>query len=395
MPEETPKPATGPLVESDAPEISPEQSSPEAPKNLFTPVTILALIAIVLVGVLIVLNVKKGRQQKASPSDISSMQAEVNARYAELNRQRAELGLAPLSSGAEPIEDISKRLKKDADTLVLLTSRFQAMLGEKDTLLSARNEEIIRSSQVSQSLTAECARLRSQLQSAQVTGSEADLLRNKLTAAQSQLEAVLAELSQTRSKLAAQGAQASAADYADLQRRLQEATNAKDFFENKSKQLEAELAKLRIFAKSENELLPDAVELFRGLRDLENRPDSDLTTAYSNIGVQLGANVLRTLNFDTGSSGISPEDDAAIRGLSAEVPDGDLILVVGYASKTGNVDSNRQLSSDRATAVAQMISGIKRPAQNVQAVYLGQTDRFSSRYPERNQLCEIWRIRKK
>jgi hypothetical protein len=31
----------------------------------------------------------------------------------------------------------------------------------------------------------------------------------------------------------------------------------------------------------------------------------------------------------------------------------------------------------------------------VQAVYLGQTDRFSSRVPERNQICEVWRIRRK
>jgi outer membrane protein OmpA-like peptidoglycan-associated protein len=71
------------------------------------------------------------------------------------------------------------------------------------------------------------------------------------------------------------------------------------------------------------------------------------------------------------------------------------MLVIGYASETGNVDSNRTLSSDRATAVAQKFSSIKRPSQLVQAVYLGQTDRFSSRIPERNQLCEIWRIRKK
>jgi hypothetical protein len=38
---------------------------------------------------------------------------------------------------------------------------------------------------------------------------------------------------------------------------------------------------------------------------------------------------------------------------------------------------------------------VKRPAQKVQAVYLGQTDRFSSRIPERNQIVEIWCIRKK
>ena len=48
-----------------------------------------------------------------------------------------------------------------------------------------------------------------------------------------------------------------------------------------------------------------------------------------------------------------------------------------------------------ATAAAQLISNVKRPGQLTQAVYLGQTDRFSSRIPERNQLVEIWHIRKK
>ena len=92
---------------------------------------------------------------------------------------------------------------------------------------------------------------------------------------------------------------------------------------------------------------------------------------------------------------LSAPDEETVRNLAAEIPEGDLMLVIGYASETGNVDGNRVLSSDRATAVARMYSDIKRPGQLAQAVYLGQTDRFSSKIPERNQLCEIWRVRKK
>ena len=44
-----------------------------------------------------------------------------------------------------------------------------------------------------------------------------------------------------------------------------------------------------------------------------------------------------------------------IRNLVNDIPDGDLVLAVGYASETGNVDSNRTLSSDRATAVARVL----------------------------------------
>ena len=71
------------------------------------------------------------------------------------------------------------------------------------------------------------------------------------------------------------------------------------------------------------------------------------------------------------------------------------MLAIGYASETGNVDANRTLSSSRATAAAELFSSVKRQEQLVQAVYLGQTDRFSSKVPERNQIVEIWRIRKK
>jgi outer membrane protein OmpA-like peptidoglycan-associated protein len=105
--------------------------------------------------------------------------------------------------------------------------------------------------------------------------------------------------------------------------------------------------------------------------------------------------VLHTLNFATGSSELTPADQEQVRKLLDEVPDGDLVLAIGYASETGNVDANRTLSSDRATNAAEFFVSIKRPEQKVQAVYLGQTDRFSSRIPERNQIVEIWRIRAK
>jgi outer membrane protein OmpA-like peptidoglycan-associated protein len=124
--------------------------------------------------------------------------------------------------------------------------------------------------------------------------------------------------------------------------------------------------------------------------------DSDLTTEYSKLGVDLGANVLHALDFATGSSALSEEDMKRLDLIIAEeIPDGDLALIIGYASETGDADSNQKLSSDRATAAAEYYASRKRPGQKVQAVYLGQTDRFSSRVPERNQICEVWRIRRK
>ena len=67
-------------------------------------------------------------------------------------------------------------------------------------------------------------------------------------------------------------------------------------------------------------------------------------------------------------------------------------MVIGYASETGDIDSNRALSSERATAVARVLDEAKKPGQRVQAAYLGQTDRFGSKFPERNQISEVWQI---
>jgi outer membrane protein OmpA-like peptidoglycan-associated protein len=358
-------------------------------KPSMPPTMVLAFVIIALLGVLIVMGLRGGfGSGSAGSSDLTQLQAEANAIRGQLNRERMSMGLRPLESGSESAEDIATRLKKDADTMAALATSLESMLGEKDAAISAKNSELLRSEQLRQSLAAESSRLQAELQRALVASSEVDRLRREFDALRSQRDALSAEL-------AAKGGSVSADEFDEFQRRLDEALRAKDFFENRVKELEAELAKARLFASSESELLPAAVELFRNLRELENRPDSDLTSAYSGFGVKLGANVLHTLTFPTGLSGLTPADEEIIARLGAEIPDGDLMLVVGYASETGNVDSNRTLSSDRATAVAQKFSSIKRPSQLVQAVYLGQTDRFSSRIPERNQLCEIWRIRKK
>ncbi|RPJ32986.1 MAG: hypothetical protein EHM17_11835 [Verrucomicrobiaceae bacterium] len=382
---------------NDAPEgvRQPPAADATAAKKTMPPGVVLALVIIALLGVLIVITVRENKGGSANSADLNELQAEASALRTQLNRERIAMGLRPLEGGAEPMEDIAARLKKDADTMVALAGSFQTMLAEKDAEISAKSAELIRSEQLRQSLAAESARLQAELQRALVNGSDAELLRRDLAGLKSQRDALAAELASVREELAAKGQGASATEMADLQRQLEETRRAKDFFEARVTELEAELSKARLFASSEDELLPAAIELFRSLRKLEGQSDAEISTAYSSLGASLGANVLHTLNFATGSSELTPADQEMIRNLIGEIPDGDLVLAIGYASETGNVDNNRTLSSDRATAAAELFSSVKRPAQQVQAVYLGQTDRFSSRIPERNQIVEIWRIRKK
>ena len=388
------------MPEEITPIETPAAAEPPAPapaaKSNMPPAVALAFVIIALLGVLIVMVLRgnMGSDSGAS-SEVNTLQAEATAMREQLNRERVAMGLRPLGGNTEAVEDVANRLKKDADTMVALAGSFQSMLAEKDAELSAKSAELIRSEQLRQSLAAESARLQAELQRALVNGSDADLLRRDLEAMRAQRDALNAELTSVRAQLAAKGEGVSEDDYNDLERRLEEAQRARDFFEARVKELEGEASKARLFARSENELMPAAVELFRSLRQLENKPDSEISAAYSKLGVDLGANVLHKLTFATGSSELSPADQEIVRNLVAELPDGDLLLCIGYASETGNVDANQTLSSDRATAAAELYSTVKRPQQLVQAVYLGQTDRFSSRIPERNQIVELWRIRKK
>jgi outer membrane protein OmpA-like peptidoglycan-associated protein len=367
-------------------------------KPAMPPAVVLAVVIIVLLGILIMMvQHNKANKSSVAATDLTEIQAEASALRSQLNRERMAMGLRPLEGGSEPIEDIAKRLKKDADTVAALAGSFQSMLAEKGTELTAKSAELLRSEQLRQSLAAESARLQSELQRALVDGSGVDLLRRDLTAMKSQRDALAAELATVRQELAAKGQGASQEELADLKRQLEETQRAKEFFEAKVKELAGDLSqtKAKLFASSENELLPAAVELFRSLRQLENLPEAEVAAAYGSLGVKLGANVLQKFSFATGSSALVPADAEAVRNLVADIPDGDLVLAIGYASETGNVDKNRTLSSDRATAVAELFSSVKRPEQLVQAVYLGQTDRFGSKTPEANQVVEIWRIRKK
>ena len=365
-------------------------------KPSLPPAVALAFVIIALLGVLIVMVLKSGTFSSGSDDGrLSSLQADVDARRAELNRQRIAIGLSPIEGASEPIGDIAARLKKDADSLVALAERFQQMIEEKDRLLSASNLQLLDSEKIRQSLYSENNRLQSELNRALIGGADTDRLRRDLVELKAQRDALADELAAVRQKMLSMSAGASAEDYADLKRRYDETLRAKEFFEAQVNELKGSFSQAKLFASSESELLPAAVELFRNLRLLEGQPDSEIASAYSSLAVKLGADVKKTLSFATGSSVLTPADEEAIRSLVTDIPDGDLIMAIGYASETGNVDANQILSSDRATAAAQLISSIKRPGQLTQAVYLGQTDRFSSRIPERNQLVEIWHIRKK
>lgn len=327
--------------------------------------------------------------------EVTALTGHISAQREQLNRERVAMGLSPLPVGAESLEEVALRLKKDSDHLVSMSSGISRLLMSKETEASASQAEVGQLKVTLQKAEMEAQRLRGQLEQASAAVEEAAGLRAELKVQQQSREALLKEISGLREEaLAAKSSGGTVEEFAALQRRLDEAGRAREFFENRVKASEASLVQNKVFANSEAEMQPQAVKLFRGLRNLESASGAGLGNAYVGFASELGAQVRHTLPFPVGSSVLSDGDKQRIQKIGEEVQDGDLVLVVGYSSVTGNPEGNRVLASQRATAVAEWFSTFKRAGQNVQAAYVGQTTRFSQSEPDRNQVVEIWHIRK-
>lgn len=357
---------------------APAVSSPE--KSSVSTTTILAVVVALLAGFLIAntLSNKKKTDQK----DLYSAQAELASRTAAINAERARQGLPPLEGiGQDSPEQIASRLTKDAATLANLSDRFRGLLSEKEAVIADKNNILLTSEQARQSLTKQLTDLQNQLDKALADGAGIDGIRRQLDEARNSLAPLQAKLAEYSSRPTVEEMALAKARIAELEARIAalEATPPP-----------AEAPKL--FAESAADLYPAAQALFRALSELEDKADLEMASAYNRFPSQYGATKLRDINFPTGSSQLNPSDKLALGDALATLPEGSMILVVGYASITGNADANRRLSSDRATEVATNIDMAKPGNQAVQAVFLGQTKRFSSRIAERNQVCEVWQI---
>lgn len=363
-------------------------------------VRVLGIAVVFLAGLLIfslLLRSSGGSNANATPNDdprIAALRAELETRRNELNRERQSLNLPPLQGGGEAVDDISARLRKDAETLVALAGRAQQIIEEKNSALAAKNAEWVRSEQLRQAVSEENSRLQNELLNARAAGGDLERLRADLGEALARGNRLADDLAAARAQVAELADSRPSADFETLSRRLEETARARDFFEARVAELEAQMARTRIFAETEDQLLPAAIELYRELGAIDSVSGPALDEIYAGFEERLGARVRRTITFATGSASLTDDHELDLLTLANEIPEGDTLLVVGYASNTGDSDANRKLSSDRATAAARMISDALPPGRQVQAVYLGQTSRFSTA-PEPNQRCEIWQVRRR
>ncbi len=342
----------------------------------------LSVAVALLVGFLIAMNLNQ--KKKNDQTDLYSAQAELASRTASVNAERARQGLPPLEGvGMDSPEQIAARLTKDAATLANYSDRFRSLLAEKDSIIAEKNNTLLVSEQARQALSSQLGKAQTQLDKAIADGASSEMLRAQLNEARNGMEQYAKRPS------------------------LEELTAAKSRIAELEAQLAAAMAKpiapppapaptpTKLFAESAADLFPMAISLFEALNALENKPDLEISAAYNHFATEYRASFLKEIRFPSGSSQLNPADKVALGDALANLPEGAMILVVGYASTTGNADSNRVLSSDRATVVAGNIDLAKPGNQVVQAVFLGQTNRFSSSMPERNQVCEVWQINPK
>ena len=341
-------------------------------------------VIITLLGVLLFQNIgsKPGSGDSYVSPSMASAKADLETRRAELNRARISMGLEPISTSdsVESAELVAGRLKNDAETLAALAKSFETLIRDKDIELDGLRQQNVSVLQDQKRLRELLDDTKRDLDRALMDASYATTLKSDLEAARGRITSLQEELQASRElpQSLRDSLARSESENAELRRRLAE--------------LEDRLSNATLFAGTESEIRKEAVELYQALQNLEGKADSEISTAYSRFGAKLGANVMRTCTFTTGSSEVDPSLAEELSSIAQEAPDGAMLFVVGYASETGNVDANRSLSSDRATNVARLLDQAKNSSQKVQAAYLGQTDRFSSRIPERNQIVEIWEI---
>ena len=231
-----------------APEPVAEPSAAAPAKSGISSAVALIGVVLALAGVLLATGFKNQfKSATTDPALLATLQAEANALQSEYNHERIAMGLRPLEGTAEPIEAMATRLQKDMDTFVALAGSYQKMLGEKESELTASNSQLLRSEQQRQTLTDENAKLQADLKRGSLGGAEVEVevLVHDLQAAKSQRDSIAAELATARQKIEAMSTGATAEDFADLQRRLDETLRAKEFFEARAKTLESEASRAK------------------------------------------------------------------------------------------------------------------------------------------------------
>ncbi|MGJ8698162.1 MAG: OmpA family protein [Verrucomicrobiaceae bacterium] len=375
---------------------SASQVTPTSNQNLIIGIV---MGAVVLLLLFIVIN-QQSDSKAPEDDELAQLKQEVEDARAS---SRTSIGYAP----GQNSEALAVKIKQDVDALNSMLSNQQANLdrlrGSEEAVRNLSRQNTDLQNQLSQSrinaqrvpgLEAQIATLRADLASAQdrlnnsVDESTVESMRSQLATARNDATALQQQINQLKAEMATM---VDRNRLAVLQAQISP-------LEEENRKLRAELQQLRADADraklfvTRDKLSPRAQKLFGELVRLEGNAPAARLKAYERIGQDLNARVVESATFKTGSSALDATHEDHIKKIAATAPGNAFFLVVGYASKTGDLQQNRELSAKRSTRVASVVNYLKQQGQEVQAVYLGETDRFGAQAAP-NQVCEVWEIR--
>lgn len=411
---------------SNQPSSPPASNAPtRSGGNQLTTALIVIIVVLLFVMLLLTMNGKMFQSSKTPGSDITALKSRNSQLRAEINAERASRGLPPLPEDASSARMMADRIQRDATSLAALTSQWQTELEKKDEALRARESEIAGHTQNAQRLYAQITALQAKIDQQANASDQVVRLTNDLKIAQNQIDSYRKQVAEFQGRPTNE-------QQALLRKQLNESIDKRNKLElqvdtllaqaknkiDKSKyddvvaelaklkpqlrkqgyeiqRLRAELDRAKLFIESEKDLPAQAARLFAKLKTLENVNEQQLKAAYKNIEATLGARIIHRQSFATGSAQITYDRESIIRDIIGKSQDANAyFLVVGYASKSGGKQANRELSSKRSTTVASVVNVLRATGQEVRAVYLGETDRFSGTNEMANQICEVWEIKR-
>ena len=410
------------VIDSSNPRGLVDAHSSQTKSNLIT--TSLIILIVFLLFVMLMLSIgSKPSQSLGGSEGITALELNNEQLRAKANAERARNGLPPLPPSSASAYTTAERLRNDAKSLASLASSWEAELETKNVAIGELQAQLASRDEMTRELYTKISALQNQANQSAGAASQLALLSGDLQTANEKIERYRIQIGELQGR-------PSNDQLSDLRKQLNESlskngklqlqiddllkaansssskiydealTEIENLRGDNHKQryevqrLRAELDHPTLFIKSDKDLPAEAARLYAKLTTLEDADQKQLASAYEDIRKTMNAQLIHRQTFSKGSSRTTFDREKIIHDILDKRQDRkSLFLVIGYASVSGKPDSNRELSSKRATTVASIVKMLKADVQQVKALYLGETKRFSAETEIENQICEIWEIK--
>ncbi len=357
---------------------------------------IMGIVMGAVVLLLLLLVISQHFNKTGVSDEVSQLEDDIKDRKA----RKEALRYSGISGVSQNPDALINQIKSDTDALGRLlnaSASDSAMLRtaqDNATSMSIRITDLQTRLGQTQGAAARVAGLEAELANVRqalvgtVDKATADSLREQLALARLERDRLQSELRELR---ASQGSLVDRNTHALTLAELTELRSANAELRAENQRLLAKSAGSKLFVSAE-ELSPRAEDLYRELKRIESNNYKSRIQTYTRIDSQMNASVGDSITFKSGSAEIARNHEARLKSMALSAGEKSFFLVVGYASPSGDSLSNQKLSSRRATRVASMVNYLKKNGQAVQAVYLGEGNRFGPD-DSPNQVCEVWEIR--